>query len=228
MKRLLLTSLIVGLMACSAMGQKVKSFCEYGTGVALQLGAGGALWDQTWGEEAWEWYECDATPNVGFLNKNVVGQLGTTTAGPPQIDSDWVLRFDFGGWFVLTANDDNEPDKTTGQIFGDVAGTFVADLNAGRAVVDEEAGTITIAFGADLHDDPDALITVTETTGKFKSIEAVGPWEWYVSGTITIALIEGLPLQTNILAGLGDNTLLLGAEEEIVLSGSYYRSSPGE
>jgi hypothetical protein len=137
-----------------------------------------------------------------------------------------VLRFDFGGWFVLTANDENKPDKVAGQIFGDVAGTFVADLNADRAVVDEEAGTITIAFGADLHDDPDALITVTETTGKFKSIQAVGPWEWYVSGTVTIALIEGLPLQLNILAGLGDNTLLLGAEEEIVLSGSYYRSSP--
>jgi hypothetical protein len=226
MKRLLVTLLVVGLLVCPAMGEKVKSFCEYGTGVALQLGAGGALWDQAWGEGAWGWYECDAVPNVGFLNQNVVGQLGTTTAGPPQIDVDWVLRFDFSGWFVLTANDNHEPDKTAGQIFGDVAGMFVADLNAGRAVVDEEAGTITIAFGADLHDDPDALITVTETTGKFKSIQAVGPWEWYVSGTVTIALVESLPLQTNILAGLGNPALLLGAEEEIVLSGSYYRSSP--
>ena len=91
------------------MGEKVESFCEYGTGVALQLGAGGALWDQNWGEEAWNWYECDAAPNVGFLNKNVVGQLGTTTAAPPQIDADWILRFDFGGWFVLTAPDDDGP-----------------------------------------------------------------------------------------------------------------------
>jgi hypothetical protein len=208
------------------MGEQVKSFCEYGTGIALQLGAGGALWDQAWGEEAWEWYECDAAPNVGFLNENVVGQLGTTTAGPPQIDGDWVLRFDFGGWFVLTAYDDDDPGEIAGQIFGDVEGTFVADLNADRAVVDEEAGTITIVFGAELHDDPDALITVTETTGKFKGIHAVGPWEWYVSGTVTIALVDGLPLQTNILAGLGNPDLLLGAEEEIVLSGSYYRSSP--
>lgn len=39
-----------------------------------------------------------------------------------------------------------------------------------RAVVGVEAGTITIAFGADLHDDPDALITVTETTGKFSGL----------------------------------------------------------
>lgn len=228
MKRLLLTSLIVGLMAHPSIGQKVKSFCEYGTGVALQLGAGGALWDQTWGEEPWEWYECDAAPNVGFLNKNVVGQLGTTTAGPPQIDGDWVLRFDFGGWFVLTANDDDEPDKTAGQIFGDVTGTFVADLNAGRAVVDEEAGTITIVFGADLHDDPDALINVTETTGKFKSIQAVGLWKWHVSGTIACARVPDLSVQDNILAALGNEELLLGAEEEIVLSGSYYRSPPGE
>ena len=228
MKRLLMTSLIVGLMACPTMGQKVKSFCEYGTGIALQLGAGGALWDQTWGEEAWEWYECDVAPNVGFLNKNVVGQLGTTTAGPPQIDADWVLRFDFGGWFVLTANDDDEPDKTAGQIFGDVTGTFVADLNASRAVVDEEAGIITIVFGADLHDDPDALITVTETTGKFKSIQTVGLWEWHVSGTIACARVPSLSVQDNILAALSNSDLLLGAEEEIVLSGSYYRSSSEE
>jgi len=223
MKRLLLTLLAVGLLACPVMGEEVKSFCEYGTGISLQLGAGGGLWDQTWGEEAWEWYDCDAEPNVGFLNKNVVGLLGTTTAGPPQIDGDWILRFDFGGWFVLTANDN--PGEIAGQIFGDVEGTFVADINADRAVVDEEAGTITIVFGAELHDDPDALITVTETTGKFKSIHAEGPWEWHVSGTVDIALVEGLPLQMNILAGLGNPDLLLGAEEEIVLSGSYYRSS---
>ena len=195
----------------------------------MQLGAGGALWDQTWGEEAWDWYECDASPNVGFLNENVVGLLGTTTAGAFVTDADLVLSFGFGGYFVLTAYDDDAPGEIAGQIFGDVEGTFVADLNADRAVVDEEAGTITIVFGAELHDDPDALITVTETTGKFKSIHAVGLWEWYVSGTITLALVDGLPLQDNIMAALASNSpLLLGAEEEIVLSGSYYRSSPEE
>jgi hypothetical protein len=230
MKRLLLTLLIIGLLVCPAMGEQVKSFCEYGTGIALQLGAGGALWDQAWGEEAWEWYECDAAPNVGFLNENVVGLLGTTTAGAPDIDADLVLRFSFGGYFVLTAYDEDDLGEIAGQIFGDVEGLFVADLNAERAVVDEEAGTINIFFGAELHDDPDALITVTETTGKFKGIHAVGPWEWYVSGTVTIALVDSMPsLQTNIMAALAPNSpLLLGAEEEIVLSGSYYRSSPEE
>ena len=163
---------------------------------------------------------------MGFLNQNVTGLLGTTSAGPPQIDNNWILRFDFDGWFVLTAQDDEGPGKTAGQIFGDVAGTFVADLSAQRAVVDEEAGTITIVFGADLHDDPDALITVTETTGKFKSIHAVNPWEWYVSGTVKITRIRFMDLQMNILAGLANSDLLLGAEEEIVLSGSYYRGPP--
>ena len=41
MKRLLMAMLVAGLLVCPAMGEKVKSFCEYGTGVSLQLGAGG-------------------------------------------------------------------------------------------------------------------------------------------------------------------------------------------
>ncbi|MCH8120489.1 MAG: hypothetical protein IIC00_12265 [Planctomycetes bacterium] len=208
------------------MSKMVKSFCEYGTGVSLQLGAGGALWDQAWGKGAYEWYQCDADPDASILNESIVGMLETTTAGAPQIDENLILRFDFGGNFALTDYNKKREPEIIGQILGDVEGTFVADMNAVNAVVDEAAGTITIVFGAELHDAPDALITVTETTGTFESIHAVGLWEWYASGTITIALVGGLPLQDNIMAGLGDPDLLLGAEEEIVLSGSYYISSP--
>ncbi|UCG58281.1 MAG: hypothetical protein JSU70_02005 [Phycisphaerales bacterium] len=91
-------------------------------------------------------------------------------------------------------------------------------LGAGGADLDEEAGTITIAFGAAVEEGPDALIAVTEMTGKFKSIHAVGPWEWHVNGTITIALVEGMGIQMNILGALAAPELLLGTEEEIVLS----------
>lgn len=226
MKRKLLTLIVVVSIVCPAMGAKVKSFCEYGTGVALQLGVGGAIWDQAWGLGPWDWYGCQATPNVGILNENVSGILETTTAGPPSIDPDYILRFTFGGQLVLTANESDDPETIAGQIVGDVDGIFVADASADRAVVDDEAGTITIIFGAELHDDPDALMTVTETTGKFKSIHAVGPWEVHVNGTVTLARIEGMDLQLNILAALSIPALILGAEEEIVLAGSYYRSSP--
>lgn len=210
------------------MSKKVKSFCEYGTGVSLRLGAGGALWDNTWGKGSYEWYQCDADPNAGFLNENIVGMLETTTAGAPQIDDDLILSFDFGGNFALTDYNDINPDEITGQILGDVEGTFVADMNAVNAVVDEVAGTITIVFGTELHDDPDALITVTETTGTFESIHTVGLWEWYVLGTITCARVPDLSVQDNIMAALGNEDLLLGAEEEIVLSGLYYSSPPEE
>ena len=211
-----------------SMSKKVKSFCEYGTGVSLQLGAGGALWDQTWGKKAYDWYQCEADPNDRILNENVKGMLETTTAGAPQIDEDLILRFDFGGNFALTDHNDGNPDEIIGQILGDVEGTFVADMNAVNAVVDEDAGTIIIAFGAELHDDPDALLTVTETTGTFESIKTVGLWEWNVLGTITCARVPDLSVQDNIMAALGNEDLLLGAEEEIVLSGSYYRNSPKE
>lgn len=229
MTRLLSIILVTLLLASVTTGEEIKSFCEYGTGVALRLGAGGALWSQTWGEDAWEWFECSATPNVGFLNRNSVGILETTTAGAPVIDADLILRFTFGGTFALTARQEEDSGHVAGSITGDVTGMFVADINADRAIVDEQAGTITIIFGAPLHSDPDALFTVTETTGKFKSICAVGPWEWYVNGTVTIMRVPALPLQVNILAALlPDSPLLLGAEEEIVLAGSYCRKSPGE
>jgi len=229
MTRLISIALATLLMVSIATGEDVKSFCEYGTGVALRLGAGGALWSQTWGEDAWDWFDCSATPDVGFLNRNSVGILETTTAGAPVIDADLILRFTFGGTFALTARQEEGPGYVAGSITGDVTGVFVADLNAARALVDEQAGTITIVFGTSLHDDPDALFTVTETTGKFKSICAVGSWEWYVNGTITIMRMPGLDLQTNILAALLPNSpLLLGAEEEIVLTGSYCRTSPNK
>jgi len=210
------------------MSKKVKSFCEYGTGISLRLGAGGALWDNTWGQGSYEWYQCDAEPNAGFLNENIVGMLETTTAGAPQIDDDLILSFDFGGNFALTDYNDSNTDEIIGQILGDVEGTFVADMNAVNAVVDEDAGTIIIAFGAELHDDPDALITITETTGTFGSIHTVGLWKWHVLGTITCARVTDLSVQDNIMAALGNEDLLLGAEEEIVLSGSYYSCPPEE
>jgi hypothetical protein len=78
-----------------------------------------------------------------------------------------------------------------------------------------------------LDDSPDALIKVTETTGTFKGVHAVGLWEWHVSGTIVCARVPDLSVQDNLFAALQQADLLLGAEEEIVLSGSYY-VSPSE
>ena len=210
------------------MSKKVKSFCECGKGVALQLGAGGAVWDQTWGHGPYDWYECEASPDDSILGEDVVGLLETTTAGAPQIDENMILRFDFGGNFAFTDYNDTNPDEIAGQILGDVKGVFVADMNAANAVVDDAAGTITIVFGANLHDDADALFTVTQTTGTFENIHPIGVWEWIVSGTITCARVPTLSVQDNILAALQNNELLLGAEEEIVLSGSFYVSPPGE
>lgn len=226
MKRYLVAALTIFALTSVTTGEEVKSFCEFGTGVALRLGAGGALWTQTWGQEAWEWYGPEPTPDVGFLNRNSVGILETTTAGAPTIDADLILRFSFGGTFSLSSREENKTGKVAGTINGNVAGTFVADLNASRAVVDDQAGTITIVFGTPLHSDPDALITITETTGKFKSISAVGPWRWYVNGTVTILRVPEWSVQTNIMAALLPNSpLILGAREEIVLTGSYYRNA---
>jgi len=203
---------------------KAQSFCESGSATALQLGAAGAVWIQQWGLPAVDWYDCSAEPNIPLLNENVVGRQETRTSGAPAIDANLVLRLPFQGTITLTAYEDDNPAEVAGQIEGAMRGTFVADLNAAHAVVTDT--TITIAFGQSLHSDPDALITVTSATGKFQSLRAVGSWQWHVLGTVTIARVPALPPQTNIFAALQNSALILGAEEETVLSGDYSRGAP--
>jgi hypothetical protein len=201
---------------------KPKSFCEYGTGVAVRFGAGGALWNQTWTGGPWSWHECPALVNAKFLGENVSGELETTTTGTPSIDGDMVLRFGFGGQITLTDYNDTTPDKIDSRIKGDVTGTFVGDVNAAHATFDPN-GNIVCTFGVGVHDTPDALITVTEVTGAYADIHQAGDWAWYVKGTMTIARTPTLSIQQNILAALQRPELLLGAQEGFVLTGWYYR-----
>jgi len=201
---------------------KPQSFCEYGTAVATRFGAAGGLWNQTWTGGPWPWHTCPAAVNGRFLGQDVSGELETTTAGAPSIDEDMVLRFGFGGRITLTDYNDTTPDKIDGQIKGDVTGTFVADANAAQATFDSN-GNIVCAFGVAVHDAPDALVTVTEATGAYADIHQAGDWAWYVNGTMTIARMPTLSVQDNILAALQRPELLLGAQEEFVLTGWYYR-----
>jgi hypothetical protein len=215
---------LLALLPGLAGAAQVKSFCESGFATALQLGAGGAVWTQQWGLPPVDWYDCPACPNIRFLNENVVGRQETVTTGAPVIDANLILRLPFQGTITLTAHDRKRTERVSGQIIGAMNGTFVADLNAAHAVITDT--TITIAFGQSIHPDPDALITVTETTGKFKSIHAVGDWQWRVAGTITLARVPSLTPQNNIFAALQNSALILDAEEETVLSGEYSRGRP--
>jgi hypothetical protein len=129
---------------------------------------------------------------------------------------------------VLTEHAADNSEDVAGQITCDVTATFVVDMNAERAVVNDAEGTITVAFGTSVEEGPDGLMTVTETTGTFADIKQVCPWKWYVNGTMQCARVPGLSVQDNLLAALQQAELLLGAQEEFVLSGLYYRSSPEE
>jgi hypothetical protein len=201
---------------------KPKTFCEYGTGVTTRFGATGGLWSQTWTGGPWPWHKCPATVNVKFLGQNVTGGLETITTGTPTVDEDMILRAGLGGRLTLTANNAATPTQIDGQIVGDMKGTFVADANAAHATFDAQ-GNILCAFGVAVHNAPDAFVTVTEATGAYADIHAAGDWAWYVNGTMTIAKVPTMSLQQNILAALQRPELLLGAQEEFVLTGWYYR-----
>jgi hypothetical protein len=86
-------------------------------------------------------------------------------------------------------------------------------------------GNIVCAFGATVNNAPDAFITVTKATGSYADIHPAGDWAWYVSGTMTIAKVATMSVQQNILAALQKPELLLGAQEQFVMTGWYYRSS---
>lgn len=204
--------------------KKAKRFCEHGVGVSARLGAGGALWDQVWASGPWAWHECPEHATAQLLGDNVSGELETTTAGAPSIDENMILSFDFGGHMTLISQSTGDRNGSDGRILGDVDGTFVADINAEHATLDAD-GNIVIAFGTSVHDAPDALITVTEATGIYADIQQAGQWAWYVDGTMTIARVPDLPLQDNILAALQNSDLLLGAEEEFVLTGWYHEDA---
>jgi hypothetical protein len=201
-----------------------KAFCEYGTAVAARFGAAGGLWNQTWTGGPWPWYQCPAAVNAQFLGTGVSGELETTTTGTPSVDEDMVLRFGFGGRLTLTDHSDTTPAQVDGQIVGDMSGTFVGDANAAHAAFDPN-GNIVCAFGVAVHNAPDAFITVTQATGTYAGIRQAGDWAWYVNGTMTIARVPTMSVQQNILAALQRPELLLGAREEFVMTGWYYRKA---
>ena len=208
------------------MSKMPMSFCEYGTGSTTKLAPNGGGWDQQWGLGPWDWHPCPAETNAQFLNENVTGNLTTQVTGQPNISDDLILHIPLAGQMVLTEHAADEPTSEIGQITCDVTATFVADMNATNAVVNESEGTITIAFGVSVEDVPDGLMTVTEVTGTFADIVQVSPWKWYVNGTMQCVRVPDLSVQENLMAALQQDELLLGAEEEFVLSGLYYRSSP--
>jgi hypothetical protein len=201
-----------------------QDFCEYGTATTARLAPDGGGWDQQWGMAGpLDWIECTTDTDVPFLNENVTGNLTTQVTGLPDISEDMVLHIPLAGQMVMTEHSADNPDEVIGQITCDVMAIFVADMNAQRAIVNEAEGTITVAFGASVEEGPDGLMTVTETSGSLADIQQVSPWEWHVHGTMQIVRVPELPLQQNILAALQQSELLLGAEEEFVLTGQYYR-----
>jgi hypothetical protein len=210
------------------MSKKPIAFCEYGTGSTAQLAPGGGGWDQQWGLGPWDWFTRTVETNTPFLNENVTGKLTTQATGQPTISEDLILHLPLAGQMVLTEHAADNSEDVAGQITCDVTATFVVDMNAERAVVNDAEGTITVAFGTSVEEGPDGLMTVTETTGTFADIKQVCPWKWYVNGTMQCARVPGLSVQDNLLAALQQAELLLGAQEEFVLSGLYYRSSPEE
>ncbi|MBN1817096.1 MAG: PEP-CTERM sorting domain-containing protein, partial [Sedimentisphaerales bacterium] len=189
-------------------------------GEYYKLSAAGGQWEQTWGYEAWDWYS-GGPGQTSLLGGNVTGLLTTSAAGAPVIDEQLILHLPLMGQLTLTAYDEENPQQEIGSIVGSFSGTFVADMNASHALVDEEAGTIQGQFGVPVAAGPDGYIQVTSTTGIFQDVVAVGPWEWYVSGTLTMQRLPELDLQTNIMAALQNSDLIVGASEQVVLAGQY-------
>ncbi len=211
------------LMPAYELTPAATPFCEYGTGLALKLGAGQAIWDQVWGAAAPSWYKCTMAVNAQFLGENVVGLLETANAGPSAVDGNLIVRFTYGGKITLNKLAAPGSTEVIGRIVGEMEGICIADLNAERATFDKDGNIVIVMGGKTLHNDPDIKITVVEKTGVFAGIKQVGTWRLYMTAKVTIARDPAMALQKNIMAGLGDPKLLISAAEEFVLTGWYYR-----
>jgi hypothetical protein len=211
------------LMPAYELTPGAMPFCEYGTGLALKLGAGQAIWDQVWGAAVPSWYKCTAAVNAQFLGENVVGLLETANAGPSAVDGNLIVRFTYGGKITLNKLAAPGSTEVIGRIVGEMEGICIADLNAERATFDDKGNIVIVMGGKTLHNEPDIKITVVEKTGVFANLKQVGTWRLYMTAKVTIARDPTLALQKNIMAGLGDPKLLISAVEEFVLTGWYYR-----
>jgi len=201
---------------------KIKCFCEYGYAESLDLSAEGGVWLQWWGQHPVEALDCPCSPSNSLLNKNVVGTLTTWHAGNTLLDPETMIA-------TIPLEGELELACEAGTIIADIAGNFVVDGLAAHALVDEENGVISVAFGraTGLETDP-MTVVVTDTTGKYKNIVQDGVWEFYVAGWIDLVRNPALDLQTNILAALQIPDLIIGGHEDILLTGAYYRSAPGK
>jgi hypothetical protein len=68
-------------------------------------------------------------------------------------------------------------------------------------------------------------VTGVKATGKFAGIHQISSWCLQTSGTITLARVDIFDVQKNILAAIGDSVLRLGAEQEVMLTGCYYKAA---
>jgi len=220
---------------------KVKSFCEYGYAEALgELGANGGEWVQTWGEQPVNWFMCEADPSNGLLNASVTGQLET--------ERDW-SSLDFSvdettGRVVLPLVGELTLSCEAGEMLLGLKGNFL--IHGGQAFVEDPADTVFyVPFGFAVQDDTPTPMSLTleSATGKYKNVEAAGDWEMRVAGYVEVLRLyvevpDGnggtvtvpMPLLQNALMALYFPALdlVVGAEEEIVLTGEYYRAAPGK
>ena len=208
--------------------KKANAFCAFGEAHATSLAPSAGAWAQTWDGASHSWFTCPSPGNRDLLADDVVGLLETHATGLPVIDEDYMLHLPLAGTLTLTDYNDADPNVIDGQIVADIETVFVADLNAERATIDVD-GNVVAAFGAAVQDPPvPAKVTVKETTGIYANIQPISTWSFYINGTITSTVISGIPLQQSIFAGMQDSTLLLGAEEDVVLTGWYINGPAGE
>ncbi len=175
-----------------------RPFANYGVlSIIDQPQPGQISWSGDYSDQAWEWSPSEAAPLPGWdMNAMQFADMQFTSG--LSIDEDFMATASFVTTTTVTARENGVVAGTL--VLSEVAEQGLLDLNASRATVDNETGTILLRSGSLLDGGrPITDVTLIEATGIFSGIEQVGPWEGYYSGYYVKPLWAELDLQQNIL-----------------------------
>ncbi len=173
-------------------------FANYGVlSIVDQPQPGQISWSGEYSDQAWQWLPSEAAPLPGW-NMNATQVTNMQFTSELSIDDDLMATGSFVTTTTVTAREDGVVAGTL--VLSEIAEQGLVDLNASRATVDNETGTILLRSGSLLDGGrPITDVTLIEATGVFSGIEQVGPWEGYYSGYYVQPLWPELDLQQNII-----------------------------
>ena len=201
MKQTLMVMQLLLLLACFARNLDAEpvAFENYATFEAVALTPTAIQFQTAYAPGPFAWFNSSGAAELPGFDDSVTSTFFITVLGLPVIDeANMRLTVDAGFEQNFEARDADGTVTGTMTLVG--VGKEAFDLNPETIEIDSDAGVIRRQFGSPFFDgEPVVRASLTEATGIFAGIEAVGEWEVHVSAVQVIPLVPEIPLIDNII-----------------------------